>query len=255
MKEAKTSATYFPEIHAVSYEAQYRESPVTSGSLMNDAGRSSEKLDGSWNFSIDQYNSFLRSKWFLEGGTDEHGMIRPPDYDFDRWETVPLPSCWNMTAPEYLYYEGGGRVHEEVPLSAQGGEGAGLSEGGGSELRLLRLPEQTVRRLAPRRVHDLLRRGHGEARGRESAFLLREQSPRTDPGAAGQHGLVQLRRRVPERGACPCANDLHPALVRGARSRRQIPEAPRLGRGERPPKRTAGPACASRASRWTSPST
>ncbi len=107
MKEKKTSATYFPEIHAVSYEAEFRTSPITSESLLNDSGRDAEKLDGPWGFSIDQYDTFLRSRWFLEGGADEHGMIRPPDFDFDRWETVPVPSCWNMTSPECLNYEGG----------------------------------------------------------------------------------------------------------------------------------------------------
>jgi beta-glucuronidase len=96
------------DIHAVDYEAEYRSRTVDHRELLNDSGRPSESLDGLWHFSVDPYDTLLRAHWFAEVRDDGHGNRRPPDYDWGFWPEVPVPSCWNMTSPEYRLYEGCG---------------------------------------------------------------------------------------------------------------------------------------------------
>jgi len=97
-----------PDIHSVSYAGEYRKLAVNHRTFLNDFGRQVESLDGAWHFSIDPYDSLLRARWFAEERSDPAGTPRPPDYDWEHWRRVMVPSCWNMTAPELLYYEGSG---------------------------------------------------------------------------------------------------------------------------------------------------
>lgn len=74
--------------------------------MINDRGRTREPLNGLWNFSVDPYDSCLRQRWFEEASQSEDGSPLPVDYDFDRWEQVSVPSCWNLMSEKYFYYEG-----------------------------------------------------------------------------------------------------------------------------------------------------
>lgn len=70
--------------------------------------RDRESLNGEWHFAADVYNTFLRKKYYLEPQKDEQGRDLPVDYDFDRWETVHVPSNWNCQKEKYWLYEGTG---------------------------------------------------------------------------------------------------------------------------------------------------
>jgi beta-glucuronidase len=97
---------YQENIHNEEYKLKYIENIIGSENMIYDSGREKESLNGYWNFCIDQYDSFLRAAWFKEEDKDIDGRDLPLDYDFEDWEKVVVPSCWNTEKPEYFYYEG-----------------------------------------------------------------------------------------------------------------------------------------------------
>lgn len=94
------------DIHMEDYLEQYENHIADYRSMIFDRGRRKESLNGQWQYAIDQYDTCLRQKWFLEKYRDEKGFTLPVDYSFDEWPTMYLPCCWNTTAPEFLLYEG-----------------------------------------------------------------------------------------------------------------------------------------------------
>lgn len=95
-------------IHNEDYTRAYHGKQLTHDGMISDAGRQTELLSGQWHFTVDQYDMGLRSKWHLEEDRDSSGRLLPLDYDFEHWETVEVPSCWNLARPEYFYYESSG---------------------------------------------------------------------------------------------------------------------------------------------------
>jgi beta-glucuronidase len=85
-------------------------------------GRKKESLNGTWRFSIDVYDTFLRKKFFEERYVDSQGRDIPVDCDLDQWETIGVPSNWNCQQEKYWYYEGTGiytRQFHYIPESPQ----------------------------------------------------------------------------------------------------------------------------------------
>ena len=102
----KTKAANFSaNMHDVDYRRRYETVRMTSRSLMCIDGRDMESLDGRWNFTVDPYETCLRSRWFDEVYESADGRQLPVDFDFDRGGTMDVPSCWNMARPELFYYE------------------------------------------------------------------------------------------------------------------------------------------------------
>ncbi len=95
-------------IHNEAYTQDYLGKPLTHDGMIVDAGRPTELLSGQWHFTVDQYDMSLRSKWHLEEDCDKTGRPIPLDYDFDQWEIVQVPSCWNLARSEYFYFESSG---------------------------------------------------------------------------------------------------------------------------------------------------
>lgn len=89
-----------------SYECEYFEKMTTAESMIFDRSRKRESLNGHWHYAVDQYDTFLRQKWFNENYYDEGGNTLPVDFSFDEWELMDLPCCWNMTDRMYMLYEG-----------------------------------------------------------------------------------------------------------------------------------------------------
>jgi len=104
-KEVKN---YVENIHDENYKKGFLQPLITGKNMIYDTGRKKESLSGNWRFQIDQYDTFLRSKWYQEIKEDNSGRELPLDYDFDYWEQVQVPSCWNVVQDKYLYYEGAG---------------------------------------------------------------------------------------------------------------------------------------------------
>lgn len=92
----------------IDYKRPYLFPLTGPESLIHTGGRTRVKLDGVWNFSLDMYDTFLRKKFFEERYHDDKGRDIPVDCDFDRWETVTVPSCWNVQREAYTCYEGTG---------------------------------------------------------------------------------------------------------------------------------------------------
>lgn len=90
----------------IDHDRDYKIPFTVADSMIATAGRETESLNGTWNFSVDVYDTFIRKKFFEENRLDEQGRERPVDFDFDRWETVEVPSNWNVQKPEYWFFEG-----------------------------------------------------------------------------------------------------------------------------------------------------
>ncbi|MDR2608009.1 MAG: beta galactosidase jelly roll domain-containing protein [Treponema sp.] len=105
------AGNYQADIHNNDYEAEYRAKKLDARGLVNIDGRKLESLNGRWNFAPDLYDSCRRARWWSACQKTEKkapGMNKPEDWDFEAWETMPVPSCWNMEKNEYLYFEASG---------------------------------------------------------------------------------------------------------------------------------------------------
>jgi beta-glucuronidase len=62
-------------------------------------------LSGDWHASPDIYDNGIRAHWYREeGGEFDHNA--PCDYDFEAWDTIPIPSSWNCIHEAWSLYEG-----------------------------------------------------------------------------------------------------------------------------------------------------
>ncbi len=103
---AKNQDAQMLDIHIEDYLAEYETGIAGFDTMLFDRGRKAESLNGQWHYAVDQYDTCLRQKWFLEKNRDAKGFTLPTDYSFDEWPLMYLPCCWNTAAPEYLLYEG-----------------------------------------------------------------------------------------------------------------------------------------------------
>jgi beta-glucuronidase len=106
MKERPGNFT--ESIHNDDYESEYLQTRLNASQLVNITGRKIESLNGKWNFGIDLYDTCRRSHWWKEGRFNADGREFPVDYDWESWEYVTVPSCWNLQKDELHYYEGCG---------------------------------------------------------------------------------------------------------------------------------------------------
>jgi beta-glucuronidase len=104
----ETSANFLSDIHDEEYLAPYLAKRLDAGCLVDSSGRDAESLSGRWNFGVDWYDGCLRAKWFLEKGRDDRGRPFPLDYDWEAWDPMAVPSCWNLAREELRYFEGSG---------------------------------------------------------------------------------------------------------------------------------------------------
>ena len=74
---------YISDIHMEDYTAQYEDKNVTVESFVFDGGRKKESLNGLWNYAVDQYDTCIRQKWYIERKFDNKGFSLPVDYSFD----------------------------------------------------------------------------------------------------------------------------------------------------------------------------
>ncbi|MCR5255019.1 MAG: glycoside hydrolase family 2 [Acetatifactor sp.] len=97
---------YMSDIHLEDYTEQYEDRQATAEDMIFDGGRKRELLSGQWHYAVDQYDTCVRQKWFLERYVDDKGFTVPVDYSFDEWPIMELPANWNTVSPEYLIYDG-----------------------------------------------------------------------------------------------------------------------------------------------------
>ena len=150
------SGNYQADIHNAEYEANYLQPRLASGGLINTAGREAESLNGKWNFAADWYDTCRRAQWFKEIKTNAAGTPQPVDWDWEAWERITVPACWNMEKSELHYFEGTGvytRTFRYVPQEA--GERLILRfEGAAYNTCVF---ERPICRFPRRRIHSLQR--------------------------------------------------------------------------------------------------
>jgi beta-glucuronidase len=100
----KKAGNFLENIHDDDFSAPYRAKHLHG--LMMNGNRPKESLNGEWQFGIDQYDNCLRAKFFAENTHDQDGRPYPLDYSFDSWETMTVPSCWNLHSERLFLYEG-----------------------------------------------------------------------------------------------------------------------------------------------------
>ena len=93
--ETKKGKKYMSDSHLEDYTEQYEGKQANAGTMIFDGGRRTELLNGEWQYAVDQYDTCLRQKWFLERHYDNKGNTLPVDYSFDEWPVMQLPACWN----------------------------------------------------------------------------------------------------------------------------------------------------------------
>jgi beta-glucuronidase len=104
----KEPGNYAAHIHDSDYEAEYLEPRLDHSGLINGTGREEESLNGLWNFGVDLYDTCRRAHWFKEETVNARGDPMPQDWDWEAWERIKVPSCWNMERRELYYFEGSG---------------------------------------------------------------------------------------------------------------------------------------------------
>jgi beta-glucuronidase len=105
---SEKSGNFLSDIHDTGYEAAYSAKRLDAAGLVNAAGRTSESLNGRWNFGADWYDTCRRAKWFKEVSRDAAGRPMPVDWDWESWDRMKVPACWNLERKELHYFEGSG---------------------------------------------------------------------------------------------------------------------------------------------------
>jgi len=102
------SGNFLSDIHDSQYEAAFLGNKLDHSGLVTVDGRKTESLNGRWNFGVDWYDTCRRAKWFAETTHDPAGRPLPLDWDWEAWERMTVPSCWNLEREELHYFEGSG---------------------------------------------------------------------------------------------------------------------------------------------------
>lgn len=92
-------------LHDHSRVTRFRESPVAPDLFLTNGRSPTISLNGEWHFAVDPFNSGLRGEWYRDRDETD-GDVGPPDYDFDMWDTMIVPACWNTYDERLAYYEG-----------------------------------------------------------------------------------------------------------------------------------------------------
>lgn len=93
-------------LHDEDYAKPFDRRNLNAGGMVFTRGRKRQSLNGRWTFTVDRFDTGLRQHWYRDCHLPIEGRTAPWDYDVDNGETVEVPSCWNMTRPEYFHYEG-----------------------------------------------------------------------------------------------------------------------------------------------------
>ncbi|MBN1646792.1 MAG: hypothetical protein JW874_02050 [Spirochaetales bacterium] len=105
----KKSGNFEESIHNEAYYSKCDIRNLNHTTMICKEGRSSEKLNGKWRLTLDQYDVGLRDNWHLPKGViNKDGVQEPWDYTVDDGEEVMVPCCWNTVKPQNFWFEGCG---------------------------------------------------------------------------------------------------------------------------------------------------
>jgi beta-glucuronidase len=95
----------YDQLHTNPVESLLSRKKATFETLLCGGREPCMSLDGSWTASPDIYDNGIRASWYLESG-GEFDRRAPRDYDFESWDAMDLPACWNTRAEAFSLYEG-----------------------------------------------------------------------------------------------------------------------------------------------------
>jgi len=98
----------FHHLHDEGYAAPYRRPRATAETYVPALGRPLLPLDGEWRFTPDLFDEGLRQKWFALDDSAPADWEIPRDYEIGAGVAMPVPSCWNLFKPEWMFFEGAG---------------------------------------------------------------------------------------------------------------------------------------------------
>ncbi len=104
----KKSGNFEESIHNEEYYRKCDIRNLNYETMLFKGGRKTEKLNGIWKLTVDQYDVGLRDNWHLPKGQVRNGVQEPWDYNPDDGMEVTVPGCWNTVKPEYFWFEGCG---------------------------------------------------------------------------------------------------------------------------------------------------
>ena len=118
--EGEAASDPFAHLHDEDYASTYA-ALVDWRDTVFMGGRAVEPLDGPWRFVLDLYDEGLRQRWFADDPSPSETWSVPRDYDGGDWQTVPVPSSWNVLRPKWTYFEGSAWYTRDIaPVLALG---------------------------------------------------------------------------------------------------------------------------------------
>jgi beta-glucuronidase len=106
MKEK--SENFAGSIHNEEYYGTWDIRNFNHETMIFKSGRTFEKLNGLWNYTMDLYDVGLRDNWHVIRKIDENGVQEPWDYHTEDGELCMIPCSWNTIKPELHWFEGCG---------------------------------------------------------------------------------------------------------------------------------------------------
>ena len=94
-------------LHDEGYMAAFEAPLLTHAGMILTGGRPRVDLSGQWRFAIDPFDTGFRQRLFAMPEAPPDARTAPYDWDPFDGDTVPVPSCWNLTRREWFLYEGG----------------------------------------------------------------------------------------------------------------------------------------------------
>jgi beta-glucuronidase len=95
----------YSQLHANPTEGLLRAKRAEAGTLLCPGREPTMTLDGEWHAGPDIYDNGIRARWYREAG-GEFDRRAPCDYEFEAWDEMTVPSCWNCEEERYSLYEG-----------------------------------------------------------------------------------------------------------------------------------------------------
>jgi len=98
----------FHHLHDEGYAAAYQTPRATAETFVPQLGRATIPLTDGWRFTPDLFDEGLRQRWFALDEAPPSQWPIPRDYEIAAGEEMPVPSCWNLFKPEWMFFEGAG---------------------------------------------------------------------------------------------------------------------------------------------------
>ena len=105
LERSRLAANALECLHNEDYDRPFNTQSLNHETMIFMGGRTTETLNGPWNFTTDILDTGLRQRWYaLKPGP----RSEPWDYDPFEGERIPVPSCWNLENKRWYFFEGSG---------------------------------------------------------------------------------------------------------------------------------------------------